>query len=127
MAQNFKQIKLRKVGTAVTDIPDGTDFPTGYHTLIGLNLSNRTSNAITVSAFITNNLTDADDDPTGDNKEYYIVKDMTIPSGSSYAYDSKIVLLGKNGSGADGDRIWVQSSAADSLDVIASYVQDIST
>jgi hypothetical protein len=52
MAQNFKQIKMRNIGTSATDIPDGANFPSGFHTLIGLNMANTTANAITVSAYI---------------------------------------------------------------------------
>ena len=108
MAQNFKQIKMRNIGTGATDIPDGTDFPSGFHTLIGLNLANTTANAITVSVYITN------------TNNYYIIKDMTIPSGSAFTHDSKIVLL-------SGDRLFFVSDTATSLDVIASYVENIST
>ena len=107
MAQNFKQIKMRNIGTGATDIPDGTDFPSGFHTLIGLNLANTTANAITVSVYITN------------TNNYYIIKDMTIPSGSAFTHDSKIVLL-------SGDRLFFVSDTATSLDVIASYVENIS-
>ncbi len=108
MAQNFKQIKMRNIGTSATDIPDNANFPTGFHTLIGLNMANTTANAITVSVYITNT----------DN--YYIIKDMTIPSGSAFTHDSKIVLL-------SGDRLYFVSDTATSLDVIASYVENIST
>ncbi len=107
MAQNFKQIKMRNIGTSATDIPDGADFPSGFHTLIGLNLANTTANAITVSVYITN------------TNNYYIIKDMTIPSGSAFTHDSKIVLL-------SGDRLFFVSDTATSLDVIASYVENIS-
>jgi hypothetical protein len=45
---------------------------------------------------------------------------MTIPSGSAFTHDSKIVLL-------SGDRLYFVSDTATSLDVIASYVENIST
>lgn len=99
---------MRNIGTSATDIPDNANFPTGFHTLIGLNMANTTANAITVSVYITNT----------DN--YYIIKDMTIPSGSAFTHDSKIVLL-------SGDRLYFVSDTATSLDVIASYVENIST
>jgi len=108
MAQNFKQIKMRNIGTSATDIPDSANFPSGFHTLIGLNMANTTANAITVSVYITN------------TNNYYIIKDMTIPSGSAFKHDSKIVLL-------SGDRLYFVSDTATSLDVIASYVENIST
>lgn len=109
MAQNFKQIKMRNIGTSATDIPDGANFPSGFHTLIGLNLANTTTNAITISVYIQ-----------ASSANYYIIKDMTIPSGSAFTHDSKIVLL-------SGDRLFFVSDTATSLDVIASYVENIST
>ena len=108
MAQNFKQIKMREVGETPVDIPDNANFPTGFHTVIGMNMANITANAITVSVYITNT----------DN--YYIIKDMTIPSGSAFTHDSKIVMLA-------GDRLYFVSDTATSLDVIVSYVENIST
>ena len=112
MAQNFKQIKMRNIGTGATDIPDGANFPSGFHTLIGLNMANTTANAITISAYIKATVSNSAVD-------FYIVKDMTIPSGSAFTHDSKIVLL-------SGDRLYFVSSASNSLDVIASYVENIS-
>lgn len=109
MAQNFKQIKMRNIGTSATDIPNASDFPSGFHTLIGLNLANTTSNAITISVYIQ-----------ASSLDYYVIKDMTIPSGSAFTHDSKIVLL-------SGDRLFFVSDTATSLDVIASYVENIST
>ena len=108
MAQNFKQIKMREVGATPVDIPDNANFPTGFHTVIGMNMANITANAITVSVYITNT----------DN--YYIIKNMTIPSGSAFTHDSKIVMLA-------GDRLYFVSDTATSLDVIVSYVENIST
>tara|TARA_R110000851_G_scaffold128532_3_gene261018 strand:+ start:749 stop:1075 length:327 start_codon:yes stop_codon:yes gene_type:complete len=108
MAQNFKQIKMREVGATPVDIPDNANFPTGFHTVIGMNMANITANAITVSVYITN------------TNNYYIIKDMTIPSGSAFTHDSKIVMLA-------GDRLYFVSDTATSLDVIVSYVENIST
>ena len=108
MAQNFKQIKMREVGATPVDMPDNANFPTGFHTVIGMNMANITANAITVSVYITN------------TNNYYIIKDMTIPSGSAFTHDSKIVMLA-------GDRLYFVSDTATSLDVIVSYVENIST
>ena len=109
MAQNFKQIKMRNIGTGATDIPDGANFPSGFHAVIGINMANVTANPITISAYIAFS-----------SANYYIIKDMTIPTGSAYAHDSKINIL-------SGDRLFFVSSAANSLDVIVSYVENIST
>ena len=99
---------MRNIGKSATNIPDGANNPTEFHTLISLNIANTTANAITVSVYITN------------TNNYYIIKDMTIPSGSAFTHDSKIVLL-------SGDRLYFVSDTATSLDVIASYVENIST
>ena len=100
---------MRNIGTSATDIPDGANFPSGFHTLIGLNMANVTANAITISVYIQ-----------ASSANYYVIKDMTIPSGSAFTHDSKIVLL-------SGDRLFFVSDTATSLDVIASYVENIST
>ena len=59
---------------------------------------------------------------TGDvetTDDFYIIKNMTIPSGSAFTHDSKIVMLA-------GDRLYFVSDTATSLDVIVSYVENIS-
>lgn len=117
MAQNFKQIKLSAVGTAVADIPDGANFPTGFHFIKSINLANILTNAITISVYIVAGNTD--NDPSNETK-FHIVKNMTIPSGSAFSYDSGINILA-------GDRLFFESDTASSLDVIVSYVQEIST
>jgi hypothetical protein len=113
MAQNFKQIKMREVGATPVDIPDNANFPTGFHTVIGMNMANITANAITISVYIKATVSDSVVD-------FYVVKDMTIPSGSAFTHDSKIVMLA-------GDRLYFVSDTPTSLDVIVSYVENIST
>ena len=108
MAQNFKQIKMRAIGTAATDIPDGTDFHS-FDCIIGLNLANISANAITVSAYIKNNTND-----------FYIFKDAPIPKGGALSYNDKINVI-------SGDRLYFISDTASSLDVICSFVDAIST
>lgn len=116
MAQNFKQIKLAGLGTGINDLPDGSNFPTGFHFVKTINMANIVANAITVSCFLLNGNTD--NNPSGETK-FYVVKDMVIPSGSSFVYDSGINLLA-------GDRFFFETDTASSLDVIVSYVQEIS-
>ena len=116
MAQNFKQIKLAAIGTAVADIPDGSNFPTGFHFIKSINMANITDNTIEVSVFV---VATADDAPS-DNTKFHIVKNMALPRGSAFAYDAGINILA-------GDRLFFESDTASSLDVIVSYVQEIST
>ena len=110
MAQNFRQYKMREIGTAATDIPDGTDFAS-YDCIISVRMTNITANAITCSAYITNSTLD-----------YYLIKDVTIPAHSSLELidgGSKIVVV-------SGDRLKFDSDTSASLDVVVSRVDSIS-
>ena len=110
MAQNFRQYKMREIGTSATDIPDGSNFDS-YDCIIGIRMTNITSNAITADAYITNT----------DN--YYLIKGVTIPAHSSLELidgGAKIVVI-------SGDRLYFKSDTASSLDVIVSAVDAIST
>ena len=110
MAQNFRQYKMREIGTAATDVPDGTNFDS-YDCLISIRMTNITANAITCSAYITNSSLD-----------YYLIKDVTIPAHSSLELidgGSKIVVV-------SGDRLKFDSDTSASLDVIVSRVDTIS-
>ena len=122
MAQLFRRYALRNLGTTAADAPDGTDFST-YDTIIGIHLANRTTNTINATVFITDYNDDADDDPTNNaNNTYYLLKDAPIPAGSALQVldgGAKIVVK-------DGDRLWVQSDTATSLDAWVSVVQAIS-
>ena len=112
MAQNFRRYTLNAVGVTAADIPDGSNFPTGYHTIISIRLANVTSNMVTVSAYINNGTDDIS-----------LVKDAPIPAGSSLELidgGAKIVTT-------DADRLWIQSDTASSVDVHVSVVQEIST
>lgn len=108
MAQNFRRLMLKDVGTTAADLPDGANF-SHYNTIIGINLSNTTDNQILADAYISD----------GSN-DHYIVKEAVIPAGSSLHIAGKFVV-------ASGDRCYFKSSAATSLDVIMSFVQEIST
>ena len=108
MAQNFRQVKMRNIGTAETDVPDGSNFDS-FDCIIGMNMANVSSNAITVEAYIRNSSTD-----------YYIVKDAPIPAGGSLSYNDKINVV-------SGDRLYFKSNTASSLDVIVSFVDAISS
>ena len=108
MAQNFRRLLLKDVGTAVADLPDGSNFA-HYNTVVGINLSNTTDNMILADAYLSD----------GTNN-HYIVKEASIPSGSAIHIGGKFVV-------ASGDRLYFKSDTASSLDVIVSYVQEIST
>ena len=108
MAQNFRRLMLNGVGTAVADLPDGSNFA-HYNTIVGINLSNTTGNMILADAYVSD----------GTNN-HYIVKEASIPSGSAIHVGGKFVVQ-------SGDRLYFKSDTASSLDVIVSFVQEIST
>jgi hypothetical protein len=111
MAQNFRRYTLNNVGTVAQDIPDGSNFDT-YDAIVGISLSNVAVTAINVSCYIN----DGTDD-------IYLVKDAPLPVGSSLQVldgGAKFVVQ-------SGDRLYVVSDTASSLDVWVSAVDAIST
>lgn len=111
MAQNFRRYTLSAVGTVAADIPDGANFDS-YDTLVGIHITNIVSNAITVSCYI-NDGTD----------NIYLIKDAPIAAGGALQVldgGGKFVV-------ESGDRLYVQSDTASSVDVWVSAVDDIST
>ena len=111
MAQNFRRYTLQGVGTVAADIPDGANFDS-YDTLVGIHMTNTTSNMILVDCYIndgTNNV--------------YLVKEAPIAAGGALQVmdgGAKIVVQ-------SGDRLYVKSDTASSLDVWVSAVDAIST
>jgi|TARA_Y100000401_G_C8325807_1_gene228189 hypothetical protein len=111
MAQNFRVYKLSAVGTGATDIPDGSDFDS-YDTLVGINIANIVSSTVNVDVYIADGGTN-----------YYLIKSAPIPVGGALQLldgGAKVVV-------ESGDRLYVQSDTASSVDVIVSAVDAIST
>jgi hypothetical protein len=111
MAQNFRRYMLQGVGTSAADIPNGTDFDS-YDTIVGIHMTNTTSNAITVDCYLSNGGTN-----------HYLIKSAPIAAGGALQLldgGAKVVV-------ASGDRLWVESDTASSLDVWVSAVDAIST
>ena len=110
MAQDFKRYIERNIGTSAVDIPDGSNFDSN-DTIIGINLANITTNTINVEVYIQNG---------GSN--YYLVKNAPIPSGSALQVmdgGAKVVVQ-------SGDRLYIKSDTATSLDAWVSVVDAIS-
>ena len=108
MAQDFERHIARATGTAGATIftADGDDA------IVSLRLTNIHSGTIVVDCFVT----------TGGN-DYYLIKQVSIPTGSSLELidgGSRFVL-------ASGDALKVDTDTASSLDVWCSVVGDIST
>ena len=110
MAQDFKRYIERNIGTSAVDIPDGSNFDSN-DTIIGINLANITTNTINVDVYIQNS-----------SNNYYLVKNAPIPSGSALQVmdgGAKVVVQ-------SGDRLYIKSDTATSLDAWVSVVDAIS-
>lgn len=105
MANTFTSYVNKDVGTsAATVVTVGSGTQT---TIIGLAFANTTTSPITASAYITRSGTD-----------YYLIKDATVPVGSSLVVvggDQKVVLI-------VSDALKVVTSAASSADVVTSVL-----
>jgi hypothetical protein len=111
MAQNFRRYTENNVGTSAVDIPDGSNFDS-YDAIVGISLANVGSSAINVDCYIND----------GSN-DIYLVKSAPIPTGGALQVldgGAKIVVQ-------SGDRLYVKSDTASSLDAWVSVVDAIST
>tara|TARA_R100001463_G_scaffold48465_2_gene97591 strand:- start:374 stop:709 length:336 start_codon:yes stop_codon:yes gene_type:complete len=111
MAQNFRQYKERNIGATPVDMPNGSNFDS-YDCIVGIRLANTHTQSITVEAYITSG-----------GANYYLIKNAPIPSGSSLELidgGAKVVCI-------SGDRLYIKSDTATSLDAIVSVVDAIST
>ena len=111
LAQNFRRYKESAIGTAATDIPNGSNFDS-YDTIVGISLANILTTAINVDVYIANGGTN-----------YYLVKTAPIPSGGALQVldgGAKIVV-------ESGDRLYIKSDTASSVDAWVSAVDAIST
>jgi hypothetical protein len=107
MANTFKNALSRNVGTSAVTVYSA---PSSKNSIcIELDVCNTTNSGVTVNAYIT----------SGGN-DFYIVKNAPVPVGGSLQVvaGQKIVL-------SNTDAIKVVSSAASSLDVIASILEDV--
>ena len=83
--------------------------------VIGITMANKTSSGVTASIFI--------DNEDGSN-DVYIVKDASIPAGASLEVMSGNKLVLQN-DGSNGDNLEAIASAANSVDVTVSILQDV--
>ena len=122
MANDFKRFTVSSVNTsvgasasAVYTVPAGAGSTALESIVIGITLANKTSSGVTASVFLDNN--------DGSN-DVYIVKDASIPAGSSLEVMSgnKIVL---QHTGSAGDVLRVSSNTATSIDATISVLEDV--
>ena len=114
MANAFKNVTIQGTLAADADHAVGSVIPnaTTTQTIIGMTISNVTSQVINVSVKMFLSTT-----------ETYIVKDAPIPTGGSLVVvggDQKVVLFHN---GTHGNRITVRSNVANSINVIMSYLE----
>ena len=108
MAQDFERNTANAVGTSAVEIFQSN----GFDCVVGISLSNVLGTAINATAYINDGSSDIS-----------IITTAPIPTGSSLQVldgGAKFVMQ-------SGDRLYVQSDTASSIDVYVSIVDDIST
>ena len=108
MAQNFRRYTSNDVGTSAATLFTADS----YDTVVGISVANITASAVVASVYINDGVNDI-----------YLIKDAPIPAGSALQVldgGAKFVVQ-------SGDRIYVQSDTASSLDVWVSAVDAISS
>ena len=109
MANTFTRKLSRGIGTSGIQVGSYTVGSATTTVIVGLTVTNTSGSAITANVYIN--------DQSSANT--YIVSSAPISSGSSLVPiggDQKIVLI-------TGDKIYVQSSAASSIDVVLSIME----
>ena len=122
MANDFKRFAVNNVNTSsgasattVYTVPAGAGSSALESIVIGITLSNTTTAGITASVFLDNN--------AGSN-DVHIVKDATIPAGSSLEVMACNKLVLQN-TGSAGDILKVSAGTASACDVIVSVLEDV--
>ncbi len=122
MANDFKRFAVTNVNTstgasasAVYTVPAGAGSSALESIVIGITLSNTTTTGITASVFLDNN--------AGSN-DVHIVKNATIPAGSSLEVMAGNKLVLQN-SGSAGDVLRVSAGTATACDAVVSVLEDV--
>ena len=122
MANDFKRFAVNNVNTstgasasAVYTVPAGAGSLALESIIIGITLANTTTAGITASVFLDNN--------SGSN-DVHIVKNATIPAGSSLEVMAGNKLVVQN-SGSAGDVIRVSAGTASACDATISVLEDV--
>ena len=108
MANTFTRKLQQNVGATTTKIGNYTVAAGTSTVVIGLTVTNTTGSAIEANVFVNNGVANT-----------YVVANSPISSGASLVVvggDQKIVLI-------TGDSIYVQSSAATSIDAVMSIME----
>ena len=119
MANDFKRITTKDVSNSsnstIYAVPAGAGSTALESIVIGITMCNKSSAGITASVFL--------DNEDGSN-DVFIVKDASIPAGSSLEIMSgnKLVLMND---GSNADNLEAIASAASALDVTVSVLEDV--
>ena len=122
MANDFKRFAKPSVGTstgasadAVYSVPAGAGSTALESIIIGITLANKTSTGVTASVFL--------DNEDGSN-DVYIVKDATVPAGSSLEVMSGNKIVVQN-DGSNADVVRVSCNTGSSLDALITVLEDV--
>ena len=118
MANDFKRFCVPDVGTSNTTlygVPAGASSSALETIVIGITMANKSTSGITASIFI--------DNEDGSN-DVFIVKDASIPAGASLEVMAGNKLVLQN-DGTNADNLEGIASAANSLDVTVSVLEDV--
>ena len=122
MANDFKRFAKPSVGTstgasadAVYTVPAGAGSSALESIIIGITLANKTSTGVTASVFL--------DNEDGSN-DVFIVKDATVPAGSSLEVMSGNKIVVQN-DGSNADVVRVSCNTGSSLDALITVLEDV--
>mgnify|MGYP003127004492 FL=1 len=122
MANDFKRFAVTNVNTSsgasassVYSVPAGAGSSALEAIVIGITIANTSTAGITASVFLDNN--------AGSN-DVHIVKDASIPAGSSLEVMSGNKLVLQN-TGSAADVLRVSASASNSADALVSVLEDV--
>ena len=123
MANDFKRFVKKDIGTGegasgstVYTVPAGAGSSALESIVIGITIANKSTAGITCDVFI--------DALGGASDDVYIVKDASIPAGSSLEVMSGNKLVLQN-SGSAGDVLKMTSSTASAADGVVSVLEDV--
>ena len=122
MANDFKRFAKKDVAVntgasadAVYTVPAGTGSTALESIVIGITLANKHTAGITASVFL---------DHLDGSSDVYIVKNATVPAGSSLEVMSGNKLVVQH-NGTVGDVLRIESSRASSLDATITVLEDV--
>ena len=119
MANDFKRFCTPDISnssnTTIYAVPAGSGSAALESIVIGITCANKSTSGVTVSIFI--------DNEDGSN-DVFIVKNATIPAGSSLEVMAGNKLVVQN-SGSAGDVIRVSSGTASACDATISVLEDV--